>query len=357
MPEAHVRSGADIRECRELLRRNSRTFHAASLLLPGRVRAPASALYAFCRVADDAVDLVEERLDDAVARLRLRLARVYAGTPLPLAPDRAFADVVDRYAIPRALPEALLEGFAWDAAGRRYEDLSELCAYGARVAGSVGAMMAVLMGARDPERLARACDLGVAMQLTNIARDVGEDARAGRLYLPLSWMREAGLDPDAWLASPAFDARLAAVVARLLAAADGLYRRADAGIGRLPYTCRPAMHAARRLYSEIGRTVEARGHDSVSRRAVVPATRKATLLCAAFANAFLPTAGEAAPPLPETAYLVEALHGHPVPQAAASPARRPSTGFDDKAAWLFDLFGRLEMLEHGAQPQRSSAGG
>ena len=98
--------------------------------------------------------------------------------------------------IPRALPEALLEGFAWDAAGRRYETLDEVEHYAARVAGCVGAMMTLVMGRRDPAILARACDLGVAMQLTNICRDVGEDARAGRLYLPLAWLRDNGIDPD-----------------------------------------------------------------------------------------------------------------------------------------------------------------
>ncbi len=86
-------------------------------------------------------------------------------------------------------------------------------------------MMSILMGARTPRILARACDLGVAMQLTNIARDVGEDARAGRLYLPLQWLRSAGIDPEAWLARPVFSAALGAVVQRLLDAADGLYAR------------------------------------------------------------------------------------------------------------------------------------
>ena len=98
------------------------------------------------------------------------------------------------------MPDALFEGLQWDCEGRRYEDLEALHAYAARVAGAVGVMMALLMGVRDADALARACDLGVAMQLTNIARDVGEDARAGRLYLPLDWLREAGLDPAAFLA-------------------------------------------------------------------------------------------------------------------------------------------------------------
>ena len=176
---------ADMAACRALLKGGSRTFHAASKVLPRRVSDPAIALYAFCRLADDAVDLGDNRAA-AVERLKERLDRAYRGQPMDQAADRAFADVVARFSIPREVPEALLEGLAWDAEGRRYETLPELYAYAARVAGTVGAMMTLVMGQRTPEIVARACDLGVAMQLTNIARDVGEDARAGRLYLPLA---------------------------------------------------------------------------------------------------------------------------------------------------------------------------
>ena len=102
-------------------------------------------------------------------------------------------------------------------------------------------MMTLVMGQRSPEIVARACDLGVAMQLTNIARDVGEDARAGRLYLPLSWLREVGIDPDAWMAKPVFNSQIAAVLRRLLDTADALYSRATFGIANLPATCRPGI--------------------------------------------------------------------------------------------------------------------
>ena len=129
--------------------------------------------------------------------------------------------------------EALLDGLQWDVEERTFETLSDIYAYAARVAGAVGAMMAALMGARSSDLVARACDLGVAMQLTNIARDVGEDARVGRLYLPRAWLREAGVDPEDWLAAPSFRPEIATVVARLLRQADFLYARADAGIAKL----------------------------------------------------------------------------------------------------------------------------
>ncbi len=268
---------ADMDACRALLKGGSRTFHAASKVLPRKVSDPAIALYAFCRLADDAVDLGDNRAA-AVERLKERLDRAYRGQPMDQAADRAFADVVARFSIPREVPEALLEGLAWDAEGRRYETLPELYAYAARVAGTVGAMMTLVMGQRTPEIVARACDLGVAMQLTNIARDVGEDARAGRLYLPQSWLRDAGIDPDAWLAKPVFTREIAIIVQRLLDAADGLYGRATLGIRNLPMACRPGIYAARALYAEIGRELERGGLDSISRRAVVSTNRKLKVL-------------------------------------------------------------------------------
>ena len=105
-----------------------------------------------------------------------RLDQIYAGKPSDDPTDRAFADVVHRFAIPRAVPDALIEGFAWDAEGRHYQSLSDVTAYGVRVAGTVGVMMSLIMGERRPDALARAIDLGVAMQFSNIARDVEEDA-------------------------------------------------------------------------------------------------------------------------------------------------------------------------------------
>ncbi len=214
--ELSVRERDDLVRCREILREGSKSFHAASLLLPARVRAPASAVYAFCRVADDAVDAVSPREAPAsLERLRGRLDRAYAGAPNDHPVDRAFADVVRRYDIPRAVPDALLEGFAWDVEGRRYETLSDVLAYSARVASAVGVMMTLLMGPRARGVHARACDLGAAMQLTNICRDVGEDARNGRVYLPTDWLVEEGIDPDAFVRDPRFTPALGRVVRRL----------------------------------------------------------------------------------------------------------------------------------------------
>ncbi|EJW12823.1 Phytoene synthase [Rhodovulum sp. PH10] len=338
-------SAEDLAACRAMIRQGSRTFFAASLLLPATIRCPAYTLYAFCRFADDEVDCAGRECD-ALERLRERLALAYAGRPLPTPTDRAFADMVARYAIPRAIPEALLEGLAWDTDGRRYEDFSGVAAYSARVASTVGAMMTLLMGVRDPDVIARACDLGVAMQITNICRDVGEDARMGRIYLPLAWMREEGLDPDAWLADPVFDARLGRVVRRMLDAADRLYARSEAGIAHLPLPCRPGILAARIMYAEIGREVEKAGYDSVSRRAYVCGRRKLALLGRTFAQAPFVAKGVGAPPPPldETRFLVDAVIASPLANGARpDPTAVPWWNFARRIAWVVDLFGRLEQ--------------
>jgi phytoene synthase len=320
-----------------LLRAGSRTFSAASMLLPAQMRDPASALYAFCRLADDAVDLDATSPAATIGRLRDRLDRAYAGVPLQIPADRAFAATVSRYHIPRTLPEALIEGFEWDVAGRQYETLSDLNTYGARVAGSVGAMMTLVMGRDSPEVVSRACELGMAMQLSNIARDVGEDARAGRLYLPRQWLREAGVDPDAWLAQPVFTPALGAVVRRLLGEAERLYVRSGVGIADLPLLCRPGIRAARFLYAEIGHQVERHAFDAVSRRAVVPPLRQARVLIRSLIARDQPLGGPAPAIQAEARFLIDAVSRRQVVHSQA-PA-------DGRIAWLVDLFERLERQD------------
>ncbi|MCY4266135.1 MAG: phytoene/squalene synthase family protein [Gammaproteobacteria bacterium] len=337
----------DLKACHARLCNGSRSFYAASFLLPREVRDPAAALYAFCRVADDAVDQPGGG-SRHLAEFRIRLAGIYAGRPAPAAEDRAFASVVEHFRIPRALPEALLEGFEWDLDNRRYDDLDDLHAYSARVAGTVGSMMAIIMGVRDTELIARACELGMAMQLTNIARDVGEDARSGRLYLPRQWMLEAGLDPESWLASPCFNDALAVVISRLLREADTLYARAEAGIAALPATCRMGIRSASLIYSEIGREVENGKLDSVSRRAVVPAARKlALILRAASGNESLMVADGPAPPAAQ--FLINAVAQSPRFQGSSKGTTLflPPAWWEirKRVQWTVELFERLGQRE------------
>jgi phytoene synthase len=333
---------ADMAACHAMLSGGSKSFAAAARLLPRRVAEPATALYAFCRVADDLID--EGGGPAALAALRGRLDAIHAGEPFAHPADRAFARVVARFAIPRALPEALLEGLAWDAEGRQCPDYAALEAYAARVAAAVGAIMTLLMGVRRADVIARACDLGVAMQLTNIARDVGEDARNGRLYLPHDWLRAEGIVPADFLAAPAFTPALGRVVARLLETADRLYVRSEAGIAALPRDCRSGIAAARFVYAEIGREVERRGLDSVGSRAVVPAYRKLRLMARSLRLLKLRQADHAAPPLPETRFLVDAVEAIPGHGDTAMAAPR----FRDRLLWAVELYDRLDRVDRGA---------
>ncbi len=332
--------------CVAAMRHGSTSFHAASLLLPTRIRLPARALYAFCRAGDDTVDL-NTNGDCAANRLLARLDDIYAGQPGDITSDRAFAALVRAWSIPHAVPAAMIEGFQWDEAGRRYETLDALLDYCARVAGTVGVMMAILMGRRDHVVLARAADLGLAMQLTNIARDVGEDARQGRVYLPLDWLEAEGLSADQLIDRPRYTAALGNVVARLLAAADSYYARAVTGLASLPADCRPAILAAALVYREIGRGVAANGFNSVDDRAYTTSATKLRLAARAVGGWAFTSAIDEAPAHASTLFLVE---------AAAIATRKPLRGFDakvDRAMELLTLLGTRER-EWTAEVQSGS---
>ncbi|MCY4179966.1 MAG: phytoene/squalene synthase family protein [Litoreibacter sp.] len=327
---------ADLEHCRAVIRTGSLSFHAASKLLPASVRDPALALYAFCRLADDEVDEGNKK-GRAVLELQDRLDLAYAGVPKNAPEDRAFAAIIEEFDMPRALPEALLEGLAWDAVERRYTDLSGVRAYSARVASAVGAMMCVLMRVRDPDALARACDLCVAMQLTNIARDVGEDARAGRIYLPLAWLEDAELTEQEFLSAPSASPQIKRCVRRLLAEANRLYIRSEAGISALPMAARSGIFAARFIYAGIGGALIRQGYDSVNYRARTTKTQKLRLLAKSAVRAggtlVMPQSPVIyAKPLPEVAFLVE---------AAASPAKAN----DGRATALIQILADLKAVE------------
>lgn len=327
----------DLEHCRNVIRTGSLSFHAASKLLPASVRDPALALYAFCRLADDEVDEGDNKAR-AVLDLQERLDLAYAGTPRDAPEDRAFAAIIAEFDMPRALPDALLEGLAWDAVERRYADLSGVRDYSARVASAVGAMMCVLMRVRDPDALARACDLGVAMQLTNIARDVGEDARAGRIYLPTDWLADAGIGVDDFFANPQATPEVRRMVRRLLAEAHRLYIRSEAGIGSLPVAARTGIFAARYIYAGISTSVRRNAHDSITVRARTNKATKIGLIGKAAIRAGATVVMPQSPvifasPLPEVLFLVNA--------ASSGPATLPA----GRAAALFDVLATLKAQD------------
>lgn len=339
----------DINACLVRLRGGSLSFYSASLLLPKYVREPAAALYGFCRIADDAID---EAIDPAQALkdLQQRLDAIYACKPSSLSEDRAFCEVVHRYAIPREFPDALLEGFAWDASDKHYETLRDVHDYAVRVAGTVGAMMAIIMGVRSRKSIARACELGMAMQLTNIARDVGEDAKLGRCYLPAEWLRQAGIDQKDWLKQPDYSDALGGVIQRLLFHADELYQQAETGISHLPMACRPAIQAANIIYSEIGRELERRGLNSVAQRSVVSLQRKTALLGKALARTPLMKGKQEYPAHEATLFLLhnlpEKLNLAEITSVAYDDIYK---SFDERMEWVMDLFIRLEERDSQTQ--------
>lgn len=308
----------DAASCLATMRAGSKTFFLAARLLPRALHTDFAAVYAFCREADDAVDLSSDPVAAsggqnarlaAIARAATAGDDAGAIASLPRASDRALARVLRRRKLRLAPLRALLEGFCWDAAGRTYPRLHDTLAYAARAAGSVGVLLAELVGVRAPWALARAADMGVAMQLTNMCRDVGEDARRGRIYLPGCWLQQAGVDLATLGAEPAHTPALAAVVARLLRLADAYYRRARQGLPALPLGPRLAVTAAQRLYADIGRSVARADYDAVNQRAWVHNGRKALLVARAVGEApFLPlgrsTVRRRRPASPTSAFLL-----------------------------------------------------
>jgi phytoene synthase len=268
-----------IAHCRDVLAAGSKSFALAARLLSPPAADRAAVLYAWCRRADDAVDLVPPaHAPVAVARVRAELAACYGAAAVDEPALAAFQRVCAEIRLPRAYPDALVEGLAMDARGAAYHTLDDLYGYAHRVAGVVGLMMCHALGVRDDRALPYAAHLGIAMQLTNICRDVGEDWQRGRLYLPDDLLADAGASGlRARLGEPiaAFPhAAIARAVERLLAIADGLYASGARGLAALPWRAGLAVRAARLIYAAIGRQLARRGYDALAGRAVVPRWRK-----------------------------------------------------------------------------------
>ncbi len=245
----------------------SQSFAAAARLFPKAMRRDATALYAWCRHCDDVVDgqvlghgrIAQEGTPaERLVLLEAQTRDALDGGPIEHPAFAALRDVVQRNDISHALPFAHLNGFCMDIEGRRYATLTDLLGYCYGVAGVVGVMMAHLMGARAETTLDRACDLGLAFQMTNIARDAVEDAENGRVYLPLDWLSEAGIPPER-VADPRFRAPLAGVAARLVAAAEPYYDSAEIGLRDLPWRAAWTIGMAKNVYRAIGIKVLARG--------------------------------------------------------------------------------------------------
>ncbi len=304
---------------RDLLASTPRGFRAATLLLPPRARGPAAAVWAFWRLATRAVeDLAPGPGLEALAGLSARLDRIYAGAPADHPVERAFAAVAARYRLPRGVADAMLEGLRWDLERRSYEQLEELRAYCVRAGATVGMTVTLVLGARTAPALARACDLGVALQLVRVVRDLPEHLRLGRLYLPRAWLAEVGVDPAGLLRAPAFTPALGDVLGRLLDQAEALFARADAGIAALPRDCQPAITSARLVYSETARVLRRAGPNPFAGHGRLSTARKLTLVARSLGRVDPAPLLFEEPPLPEARFLVDAV-------VAAEPSGSTST--------------------------------
>ncbi len=262
----------------ESIKKGSLSFSFAAQLFSKQIRDRVVRLYAWCRYLDNQIDEQQEqgRTVEAQETLRRLELQSFSETEEPGTPPaiQAFRSLRSEVELPREHAQELIYGMDMDLDQLRYETLDDLRLYCYRVAGVVGLMMSQLMGVSSPAAYAHAVDLGLAMQLTNISRDVGEDAAMGRVYLPLQWLREEGiLDPDQ-LMEPQHRAALVTVVRRVLQAADGLYHSGDLGLKYLPLRCALAIAVAREVYAAIGHEVIARGDKAWDRRVWIPLRRK-----------------------------------------------------------------------------------
>ena len=288
-------SRADAAYCERLARAHARTFALASYLLPASKRRAAFALYAFCRVADDMVDRAvageEGDVALALAGYRGQLDRALDGSAdAPL--FRELARVAQAHAIPAAVLHELLDGVARDLAPTRYETWGELARYCEGVASSVGEMCTDVFGiaggaAARPAAVRHARTLGVAMQLTNILRDVGEDAARARCYLPAEDLRAFGLEAEEVLTGSlhARDPRWRALMAFEVKRARALYDAALPGIALLAPDARGCATACARGYAAILDVLERTGYDSLTTRASVPTWSRLGVLMEAWRSA------------------------------------------------------------------------
>ncbi len=265
------------------MRRNGRSFWFASLFLPREIVDDVKQLYAFCRVMDDLAD----ESGDPHAAAHLEQVRYDLRQGSSRDPHVAnLLRLAERYHLQLEVADHLIASFFADASSRMAIDTeAQLVRYCFGVAGTVGLLMAPILGATTIESRSFAADLGIALQLTNIARDVAEDARKGRRYLPGDWIGGMTAVEIAGCKTALANSVVAKGIDRLLALADCFYARAREGFPLIPRRSRTAIKVAAAVYREIGMRLRSRGLRWNHERSVVPAARKMQLACMVFAGA------------------------------------------------------------------------
>lgn len=258
-----------------VLRVHGRSFHFASHLLSSSYRTRAARLYAFCRYVDD---LVDETNDPQLANLTVNHLKTELLTGQSERPQvQSMISLMQEINLPIDPVLALIDGVQSDLNGPCLQNDAELIQYAYKVAGTVGLMMCAVLDVKNPAALPFAIDLGVAMQLTNIARDVGEDASLGRIYLPAEWLGDLTAE-EIKAPNSKQQQNLKEATRRILLKADDYYESGLGGLVYLPTAARYGILAAAAVYRDIGNMIARSGYQSWNHRAVVPTHRK--YLCA-----------------------------------------------------------------------------
>ena len=312
----------------------SKSFRFASQLFDQPTRERSWLLYAWCRACDDVTDgqtLGHDAVTPAdpgarLAFLKGMTARALADEPTGIVAFEALRTVASECGIPKSVTDDHLAGFERDAAGWQPQTEGDLLSYCYQVAGAVGVMMAHVMGvaADDEDTLDRAADLGIAFQLANIARDIVDDAKVGRVYVPADWLREEELEA-ANLSNPKHRKRLASITRRMSGMADAYRRSARVGAARLPFRSRWAVLSASGIYGEVATRAAELGPRAWDRRITTSKAEKAALVMEAFWEALMP-----ARPVPRDGLWIRPRHAASAsepappgfPPADASAARR-----------------------------------
>lgn len=262
--------------CRQVARHHAKTFYLATLFLPKKLQNPIFAMYALLRTVDDLVDLAEDKLTNgqltreeinrSIEAWKKQLRECYDGRQSNDPILMAWQDTIACYAIPIELPLDLIDGVAMDIEFTAFETFDELYVYCYKVASVVGLMTAEIFGYTDRKALQHAIDLGIAMQLTNILRDIGEDIDRGRIYLPLEDLRRFGYSREEFM-SKTMNRNFVDLMKFEIERARSYYASADKGIPMLKRDSRFAVSISRRNYSDILKAIEQNDYDVFNRRA------------------------------------------------------------------------------------------
>ena len=271
-----------VSQSKQDITKGSKSFSLASLFFSRQQKEAAWLLYAWCRYCDDVIDhsTAPAEAQENTKMLIAETQKCYSGASLNEHPWSGLNQIIHQYKIPQKYPLDLLRGFKIDADGQKIKTIDDLLDYCYCVAGTVGLMMCHIMQVDRPEALKHAVDLGHAMQITNILRDIREDHLMGRLYLPEDFLAEQNLNPQNFF-DEANRPQLKKVADRLNQLADQYYVSGLKGLMYLPWRSAWAVIIALFVYRDIGRQIKAQGISAFDQRTIVSGARKFFLLICA----------------------------------------------------------------------------